>query len=430
MKKITIVLLGWFAIVSLQAQNYYIDFTASGAAITLDSVYVENLTQNTALTLQGSDTLHLTGSVGISSHLKNSETIKIYPNPFTETSHLEFYSETPAVATVDVYDAVGRHILQLRQGIQKGVNLFEISGFSAGHYHLIVKTAKRQESASFFTLNPESSSPKIQLKSTFLSDDIHLKSTKKSAKNIIQMPYTTGDEMQFTGYYGSLSDVVTDVPTSSKTINFVFTSFTCGDNVTFIYNGDTVTYGTVMSSGNCWLDRNLGALQVATSSTDTAAYGDLFQWGRGDDGHQVRTSGTTTTLSNSDTPGHSNFIIVTDNPNDWRSSINDSLWQGVYGINNPCPPGWRIPTEDEWIDERHSWSTDNAAGAFASPLKLTTAGGRQPDDGSVVAVGVLGHYWSNKFIGIHVNRLMFNGNVGSFSFYRAVGFSVRCIKDN
>ena len=32
-------------------------------------------------------------------------------------------------------------------------------------------------------------------------------------------------------------------------------------------------------TGRTWIDRNLGASQVATSPTDTAAYGDLYQWG-------------------------------------------------------------------------------------------------------------------------------------------------------
>jgi hypothetical protein len=41
------------------------------------------------------------------------------------------------------------------------------------------------------------------------------------------------------------------------------------------------------------MDRNLGASQVATSSTDPASYGDLYQWGRPADGHQIRTSAIT-----------------------------------------------------------------------------------------------------------------------------------------
>jgi hypothetical protein len=51
------------------------------------------------------------------------------------------------------------------------------------------------------------------------------------------------------------------------------------------------------------VDRNLGASQVATSSTDPVSYGDSYQWGRLADGHQIRTFATTTTLAVNTTPG-------------------------------------------------------------------------------------------------------------------------------
>ena len=56
------------------------------------------------------------------------------------------------------------------------------------------------------------------------------------------------------------------------------------------------------------MDRNLGATQAATSSTDVDAYGDLYQWGRFSDGHQCRTSATNPTLSSTDQPAHGDFI--------------------------------------------------------------------------------------------------------------------------
>ncbi|MDF1517225.1 MAG: hypothetical protein P1P79_04715, partial [Lutibacter sp.] len=95
-------------------------------------------------------------------------------------------------------------------------------------------------------------------------------------------------------------------------------------------------------TGKTWMNKNLGASQVATSPTDSLAYGDLYQWGRLMDGHEKRTSGTTTTLSSSDTPGHSNFILASSMPNDWRSPQNVNLWQGLVSTNNPCPTGYRL----------------------------------------------------------------------------------------
>lgn len=62
-----------------------------------------------------------------------------------------------------------------------------------------------------------------------------------------------------------------------------------------------IAEGTVTSAGGqVWMNRNLGASRVALSSTDQAAYGDLYQWGRLDDGHESRTSLADLTLSASD----------------------------------------------------------------------------------------------------------------------------------
>jgi uncharacterized protein (TIGR02145 family) len=181
------------------------------------------------------------------------------------------------------------------------------------------------------------------------------------------------------------------------------------------------------------MDRNLGASQVATSSTDANAYGDLYQWGRRSDGHQCRNSATTTTLSSTDQPAHGNFILAPSSPPyDWRSPQNDNLWQGMNGVNNPCPSGYRIPTEPELEAERLSWSVNTSVGAFASPLKLPLAGGRSADDGSLYNVGISVQYCSSNVSGTNSRCLSFlSGNNNAFwaALARAYGISVRCIKD-
>ncbi len=209
----------------------------------------------------------------------------------------------------------------------------------------------------------------------------------------------------------------------------------CGEyTVTFTYNGSPVTYGTVLNATTteCWLDRNLGATQVAISSTDAAAYGDLFQWGRLDDGHQVRSPApaTTATLATTDTPGHANFITNGSSPNDWRSPENNNLWQGASGVNNPCPSDWRIPTEAEWEAERVSWGTHNSAGAFATPLKLTLAGYSHRQVGVRYDVGSSGRYWASSVDGTNSRYLYFDSsNAYMNSYGRANGLAVRCLLD-
>jgi uncharacterized protein (TIGR02145 family) len=213
--------------------------------------------------------------------------------------------------------------------------------------------------------------------------------------------------------------------------NFLRTQYpvgtvSCGSGLTNIKD-------VVSLTGKTWMDRNLGAKQAATSSTDAASYGDLYQWGRGADGHQCRTSNVSAVnaTSNMDSPGNGDFINVNISPFDWRSPQNNNLWQGVNGINNPCPIGYRIPTDGELEAERLSWASNNAASAFASPLKLPLAGNRNINTLLLGSVGVAGFYWSsNSIANVNKTRHLDIGAtpiVGSYD--RAWGFSVRCIKN-
>jgi hypothetical protein len=229
--------------------------------------------------------------------------------------------------------------------------------------------------------------------------------------------------------------------TSTNCLNFFIGSGwneTCGTLVVGTFPVGTINCAgatavinvTNPTTGKIWMDRNLGASQVATSSSDAASYGDLYQWGRRADGHQCRTSATTAALSSIDQPAHGNFILAPSTPYDWRSPQNTNLWQGVNGINNPCPSGYRIPTEPELEAERLSWSVNTSVGAFASVLKLPMAGYRGHSNGSLSNVGTSGHYWSSTVSGPTSRSLHFgSSSAGMGTADRARGVAVRCLKD-
>ena len=185
-------------------------------------------------------------------------------------------------------------------------------------------------------------------------------------------------------------------------------------------------------TGKIWMDRNLGASQVATSATDSNAYGDLYQWGRNADGHQCRNSATTSVLSSTNNPGHGNFITTPSYQDFWLSTNQfTGLWLGVNGTNNPCPSSFRLPTIQEIIEEQASWTSQNSNGAFNSPLKLTLAGFRT-NTGTINNPGVSGYYFSSN-----INPSMFRidtlGYASSYSQAATSPFgfalSVRCIKN-
>jgi uncharacterized protein (TIGR02145 family) len=244
---------------------------------------------------------------------------------------------------------------------------------------------------------------------------------------------------------GNLVYTITGTPTASGTANFALNiggksctlsiivygvqpAFPVG--AVFCNGATLVSDVTNPTTGKIWMDRNLGASQAAISGTDANSYGDLYQWGRGIDGHQCRNSTTSSTLSPSDQPGINRFIINSMNPSDWRNPQNTNLWQGVNGINNPCPSGYRLPTYNEIHSERLSWISNNSAGSFASILKLPLAGFRSHDTGSVGNEGSIGIYWSSEVSGLNSINIGFNNSTSyTTNNRRARGYSVRCLKN-
>jgi len=189
------------------------------------------------------------------------------------------------------------------------------------------------------------------------------------------------------------------------------------------------TYKTITSSltGKIWLDRNLGATQVCTSSIDTACYGDYYQWGRNTDGHEKKNSMTTSVLSvSTSNVNHGNFILVTSSPGDWTNIDSYGLIRTKEW--NPCPNGFKVPTMEELIQE----NITNINDAY-NILKLPAAGYRAGHlTGSIYFQGERGHIWSSSQNGSYSNskNLYFaNTYASSDTSYRVHGFPVRCIKD-
>lgn len=191
-------------------------------------------------------------------------------------------------------------------------------------------------------------------------------------------------------------------------------------------------------TGRVWMDRNLGASRAATSSTDEAAYGDLYQWGRKKDGHQLRRSCSVTGPVTAGSEGYKFVGNPLNNGYNWLITRDDKRWNLgdvntiIKSANDPCPDGYRVPSRKELDNERQSWKSNDAAGAFASPLKWPLAGYRSRGGGSEphISLGTRSIYWSNENTSTSGATLEFNHlNSKMAGYSRAYGFSVRCIKE-
>ena len=220
--------------------------------------------------------------------------------------------------------------------------------------------------------------------------------------------------------------------------------------------------------GEVWLNNNLGAnysnvnhpqfnpnLQ-AIAHNDHHAYGSLFQWGRYSDGHELITYSsstvgapvTTTTSavhSPTTTPNNTTFYLGDDSPesqdHNWLdlgvypNATEDGLWQGETDPNNPCPDGFRVPTETEMGALISAESITDYTTAASSNLAFSTPGGRAYSTGVLNNVGNNGYYWTSTpshIVGT-TNSKSYEFAAGGFinheSYSRADGFGVRCIKD-
>ncbi|MCX6303558.1 MAG: hypothetical protein NT040_01185 [Bacteroidetes bacterium] len=202
--------------------------------------------------------------------------------------------------------------------------------------------------------------------------------------------------------------------------------WSCGKPLTILHSADTVapidklvSYGTITGipgePSKCWITRNLGASQQATSVSDATEASAGWYWkfnrkqGYRQDGTNLSPSWTT---------------IAINEALDWQAS------------NDPCTlelgTQWRIPTNTEWInvDGASGGYWANWTGPWSSGLKIHAAGYLQSSDGSLHNRGVDGHYWSSVRYSISIGYyLYFTSSYCGLSFdSKILGFSVRCLR--
>lgn len=190
---------------------------------------------------------------------------------------------------------------------------------------------------------------------------------------------------------------------------------------------DTITSPV---TGKIWMDRNLGASRACISLTDTQCYGDYFQWGRANDGHQKKETSTTITISPTVAVSDDKFILSTiSDAYDWTSgdttgATRTSSWQKTDG-SSICPTGFRVPTSTELEAE----NIDSISKAFNN-LKFPIAGYRDHEDGVIRGDGKFGGVWSSSTNGDNSMYLYFSNDTQDWNYQsRARGRSVRCIKE-
>jgi len=178
-----------------------------------------------------------------------------------------------------------------------------------------------------------------------------------------------------------------------------------------------ITVDGVRIEGVVWATRNVDAPGTFAENPQDA--GMFYQWNR-------RTGWASTGYEwPSPMPG-------------WNSTVpTGTMW---YAENDPCPTGWRVPTQAELqslYNAGSAWTTIDGVngrlyGTAPNQIFLPATGWRWSNGGALDGVDESGNYWSStQNDSTNVWGLSFHSSLSNISplAFRSFGFNVRCVAE-
>lgn len=447
MKQRLCMITGVIISLGLNAQTINIGFTGNGASSTVESVVVENLTQCTSALLFGNDILQLTDAVGINDagSIPNNS-IKQYPNPFTDICIIEFAVPVSGKASLSIVDVNGKVVADNEVSLSQGSHKFTVSGLSSGLYFVRIRSEQFEYSTKILSLNNkkeiDGGNHCLVQESVYGNVNVVTAQNLRNTEAVVQMQYNSGDILKFTGMSGIYETVVTLVPVADQTLSFTFIQ--CTD-----INGNN--YPVVQIGNQWWMAENLNAGTYANITTPqvsgtkfcmdingqpdpTCPMGGLYEW--------------------------ENLMQGASACNGTGAPPSDECTTPVKGL---CPNGWHIPSHYEWntlgrsvADDPNSFPYDMNLGVYGvlegGYLKETCASnwwspnlaannisgftalpGGDTWDGVFEDYGQSAYFWTSSTSYAFlpwVYALNYSVSVvGRSAYVKENGFSCRCVKD-
>ncbi len=398
------------ALAHIHAQDYKLTFSLEGEVNSIDSVMVENVTQNTRIKLNGNDTLFLTKTETGISTLQNSESfrLKAFPNPSSTFSNLQITSWKHENIVVRIFDIGGREIISKKYPVIQGIQTVQLKNLPTGIFIAQVSSQSKSEQIKLISYNNSNSQPEI---GSIYSEQVKEPGliTKSAADarlldyeeydNIIVRVWPTDSPWELRRGFVMLEAE----PLPDEKHTFVFEYVRCQDTCGNFYN-------TVQIGDQIWMAENFRCF------TD------------------------------------SSWIYDNDESN---GELYGRLYTFEDALNN-APDGWHLPTNDEWLEmtsyvqsiykdellqalkSKTGWSPDenqnDTNGNDASGFNMVPGGARWFYDRTFYNAGNSAYFWtSTRTDSIRANIRKFTGSnneIGLGSSNVAYGFSVRYVKDD
>ncbi|MEA3449259.1 MAG: FISUMP domain-containing protein, partial [Bacteroidota bacterium] len=436
MKKLSLLFTSSLIACMLFAQDYKVSFSANGLATETDSVKIENITQGKDTIVYGQDTLHLLDVVSSAESMESSTDVKLYPNPASGQSYLEFYSPEDGTTKLIISDVSGKRLLTRQMETQPGTNRIKISGLKCGIYLLTLHQHGEQYTHKLIVTSGNGGNLQAEISSPGATG-LSIKSVK--ADGLVEWQYDDEDILIFTGYGNGHSRI--HVYYIHMDTEVTFNLISCEDP-----DGHKYTVTTI--DGVTWMAENLQTSKYNNNVPipnipDQTTWVDLTTGGR--------------------------CYLAYD------SASYASTYGALYNFEavssgNLCPNGWHVPSETEfenmiitlqntgynydgYVDDDNDYTTNNKTAkalCSTSSWKASTTEGVPGNDDypsyrnrsgfSALAAGEnavseeeVAKFWSSTDLGADnaaiLNLVYFYEAAQIENSVKISGLSVRCVKD-
>ena len=337
-------------------------FTAidSAAYVQLDSIKVMNRSQGGDTVLYYPDTiLVLDYQVGIPETNLRNEGFRVfqnYPNPVADQTTVSLYVPQKDKVSIMVTDILGRVIAESERVLDKGRHTFRFIPGGGNLYFFTATWQGRRSSIKILQNNPGLYNTGVLEYIGYESSSLQLKATT----DIQSFPFSLGDELLYIGYSDTLQSGMLDSPEESGDYIFQFaTNIPCPGTPTVEYEGQV--YNTIQIFSQCWLKENMNVGTMIQGDVTMTDNGVIEKY-----------------CYNNETDSCTKYGGLYT----WDEMMQYTTQPGTQGI---CPPGWHIPTDEEWkvlegaVDSQYDigdpeWDMNNARGFDAGTNLKSTSG--------------------------------------------------------
>ncbi|MBN2173827.1 MAG: hypothetical protein JW731_06835 [Bacteroidales bacterium] len=419
-----------------------LNFTAidNAAYVQLDSIRIMNRTQvgetiiywpDTTLLLEispgdlllyvGYATFSTVGILELNDDISSFTVYQNYPNPMGDRSEVSIYIPHSGKVHMVITDLQGKVVLRTDRQLDEGLHTFRFHPGGGDLY--------------FFTACWKGISRSIRMVST---GPMNGKSCRLDYMGSKAGEAVLKNSLQANDLIVRQSGIL-DSPEESQTYTFQFaTNIPCPGMPTVEYEGQV--YNTIQVFSQCWLKENLNVGTMISGSLSQSNNGTIEKY-------------CYNNVPDSCTKYGGLY--------QWNEMMQYSIQHGVMGI---CPPGWHLPTDEEYkvlegsVDSQYGigdpeWDLSNEYRGYDAGTNLKTTsgwfengngtdlfgfsslpGGAYYDDNYFGDVGAYGGWWtsseSDNWLAWPHWLSYTDPGLNRDILPKEDGFSVRCIRDN